>query len=156
MPEAIFPIRRAAPFDLPQLAALLDRYYAEWNVLQRDSLECVLEYLQQPAPFGFLVAEDASKLIGCVLLRPLPAIPSAAECKRLYVQPDCRGHHLASRLMDFAERLAAESALSWIYLDTGDDFTVAQTLYRNRGYAACERFNDNPQATFFFRKRLAG
>ena len=41
-----------------------------------------------------------------------------------------------------------------MYLDSKDNFDKALAMYRRRGYVACERFNDNPQATFFFRKKL--
>ena len=150
-----FNIRRATRKDLPQLAALLERYYGEWNVVQCDALERIVEYIDEPEPFGFAVAEASGVLAACVLLRRLPSITSAGECKRLYVSPDHRGHGLASRLMDYLERLAS-SEVDWIYLDTGSNFTAAQSLYRARGYESCERYNDNPQATCFFRKRLPG
>lgn len=150
-----FVIRHATREDLPQLSGLLERYYSEWNVVQRDSPGAVEEYLDQAEPLGFLIAEDRGVLVGCALLRELPQITSAAECKRLYVLPDHRGAGLASRLMDGLERTAA-SKLEWIYLDTGANFTAAQAMYLARGYEACERYNDNPQATYFFRKRLRG
>lgn len=149
-----FVVRRASRDDLPQLSALLERYYAEWKVVQRDAPERVAEYLNQPAPFGFVVVEKKGILIACVLLRALPTIPSAAECKRLYVVPEHRGEGLASLLMDYVEGFAA-ARLQWIYLDTGENFTAAQSLYRARGYESCERYNDNPQAACFFRKRLS-
>jgi GNAT superfamily N-acetyltransferase len=152
-PAVDFSIRRATPTDLPQLTSLLDRYYAEWSVVQRDDPAHISEYLRQPAPFGFLIAEHDHTLIACVLLRELPSIPATVECKRLYVLPEHRGHGLASRLMDAAESVAA-SSLDWIYLDTGADFTTAQSLYQHRGYQSIDRYNDNPQAAFFFRKRL--
>ena len=148
-----FEIRRAAPNDLPQLRVLLERYYDEWNVLQRDPPERAAEYITNPEPCGFLVAEQEHTLAGCVLLRELPALGSALECKRLYILPEYRGHGLASRLMDSVEDLASRGA-DWLYLDTGAEFTAAQSLYRGRGYEACERYNDNPQAVFFYRKRL--
>ncbi len=151
---ADFVVRRASRDDLPQLGALLERYYAEWKVVQRDAPGRVAEYLDQPAPFGFVVVEEKTVLIACVLLRVLPALPSAAECKRLYVVPEHRGEGLASLLMDYVEGFAA-ARLQWIYLDTGENFTAAQSLYRARGYESCERYNDNPQAACFFRKRLS-
>jgi len=151
---AHFVVRRASREDLPQLSALLERYYAEWDVVQRDSSGRVAEYLDQAAPLGFVVVEEKGVLIACVLLRALPAIPSAAECKRLYVVPEHRGEGLASILMDYVEGFAA-ARLQWIYLDTGENFTAAQSLYHARGYESCERYNDNPQAACFFRKRLS-
>ena len=146
-------MRRATADDLSQLTALVERYYDEWKVVQRDSPEQIAAYLQQPAPFGFVLAEERGALIGCVLLRPLPSIASAGECKRLYVVPEHRGEGFASLLMDFLEGFASEK-LDWIYLDTGTEFTAAQSLYQARGYESCERYNDNPQAACFFRKRL--
>jgi GNAT superfamily N-acetyltransferase len=150
---AQFVIRRGTRDDLPQLSALVERYYAEWDVVQRDTPERMAEYLEQPAPFGFLVVEENGVLVACVLLRALRSIPSAAECKRLYVVPEHRGEGLASLLMDYVEGFAA-GRLEWIYLDTGANFAAAQALYRARGYEPCERYNDNPQAACFFRKRL--
>jgi ribosomal protein S18 acetylase RimI-like enzyme len=152
---AQFVVRRARRGDLAQLSALLERYYSEWNVVQRDAPERTVEYLEQSAPFGFVVIEEKCVLVACVLLRTMPAMPSAAECKRLYVIPEHRGEGLASLLMDYVEGLAAAGRLEWIYLDTGANFTAAQSLYSARGYESCERYNDNPQATCFFRKKLS-
>jgi GNAT superfamily N-acetyltransferase len=151
---AQFVVRRATRDDLPQLSALLERYYAEWDVVQRDAPEDIAEYLDHPAPFGFVVVEENGLLIACVLLRALPSIAAAVECKRLYVIPEHRGEGLASLLMDYVEGFAA-GRLEWIYLDTGANFTAAQALYHARGYETCERYNDNPQAACFFRKRLS-
>lgn len=148
-------LRRATPADLPAVLALLDRYYTEWTVWEHDPPEGVLHYIVQPSPFGYIIAERAGSLIACVMLRPIPSVPSAAECKRLFVTPEARGHGLASQLMDHVESLAAAHHLAWIYLDSTEEFAVALTLYRNRGYESCERFNDNSQATLFFRKPLA-
>ncbi len=152
---AQFVVRRATRDDLPQLSALLERYYTEWDVVQRDAPGRVPEYLDQPAPFGFVVVEEKGVLIACVLLRSLPSIASAAECKRLYVVTEHRGEGLASLLMDYVEGLAAAGRLEWIYLDTGANFIAAQSLYHARGYESCERYNDNPQAVCFFRKRIS-
>jgi N-acetylglutamate synthase-like GNAT family acetyltransferase len=146
-------IRRATRDDLTQLTSLVERYYSEWNVVQRDPPERVMEYIDEPAPFGFVVVEANGVLVACVLLRRLQSPASAAECKRLYVLPNFRGAGLASRLMDYIEQLAM-GTVDWVYLDTGANFHAAQSLYHARGYEACERYNDNPQATCFFRKRL--
>jgi len=42
-----------------------------------------------------------------------------------------------------------------MYLDTKDDLISAIKFYQRQGYEACERYNDNPQATMFMRKKLA-
>ena len=91
---------------------------------------------------------------GFVVLRDLPSIPRAGECKRLYVQPSARGHRIAEKLMDALESFAQAQGLDSIYLDSYHDLEAAIALYRKRGYTECERYNDNPQATIFLRKHL--
>ena len=46
--------------------------------------------------------------------------------------------------------------LEWVYLDSYDDLKAAIAVYEKRGYARCERYNENPQATVFMRKNIAG
>ena len=62
---AKFMVRRATRDDLSQLSALLERYYTEWDVVQRDAHEHTAEYLNQPAPFGFVVVEEDGVLLLC-------------------------------------------------------------------------------------------
>jgi ribosomal protein S18 acetylase RimI-like enzyme len=146
-------IRRATPADLSAILALLDLYYTEWDIWQRDPPEKILHDLQHPH-LGFVLAEMDSVRAACVLLRDLPAVPSAAECKRLFVAPAFRGHGLAHALMDATEAAARAAHLDFLYLDTKSEFTTAIALYRRRGYEETPRYNDNPQATIFLRKRL--
>jgi hypothetical protein len=42
-----------------------------------------------------------------------------------------------------------------LYLDTKDDLDNAIRFYLRHGYKCCGRYNRNPQATMFMRKRLA-
>ena len=146
-------IRRATKADLTSVGALLDNYYTEWDIWQRDPPEMILTYIQYPQ-LGFLLAEVDAKAAGCVLLRPLPSIPNAVECKRLFVAPEFRGQRLAALLMDAAENAAREAGSQWVYLDSKAEFTTAIALYRRRGYQEIDRFNDNEQATIFMRKSL--
>jgi hypothetical protein len=32
---------------------------------------------------------------------------------------------------------------------------IAVALYKKRGYVPCDRYNDNPQATLFLRKKVS-
>jgi len=148
-----FVIRRALPSDYSTLHDLLQRYYTEWDIWLRDPPEKTAADLAHPQ-LGFFLAEIDGKPAGCVLLRPLPAIPAATECKRLYVAPEFRGHGLASKLMDAAEYHALQAGLDWIYLDSRAEMTTAIALYRRRGYEEIKRFNDNAEAAIFLRKRL--
>ena len=132
---------------------LLQEYYEAVHVVQRDTPEKIQTILDDRAS-GMWIAYLASKPVGCVVLRDLPSIPRAGECKRLYVQPSARGHRIADKLMDALESFAQAQGLDSIYLDSYHDLKAAIALYRKRGYTECERYNDNPQATIFLRKHL--
>ena len=153
-------IRRATADDLRALHALLQLYYREGDVQHTEDEQSLQATLNQH-PYGFFLAElspttDAADTIaGCVLYRPLPSIPQAAECKRLFVLPQFRGHNIAARLMDTLEDTARASNLRWIYLDSKDIFQAAISMYRRRGYTDTPRYNQNPEATIFLRKDLA-
>jgi ribosomal protein S18 acetylase RimI-like enzyme len=152
-------IRRARASDLPALHALLQLYYSEGDVQHTEDEQSLNAYLNQH-PYGFFFAElsptpTTAQIAGCVLYRSLDTLPLAAECKRLFVLPQFRGHNIAARLMDTLEDTARDSGLRWIYLDSKDIFQAAINLYRRRGYTDCPRYNQNPEATIFLRKDLA-
>jgi GNAT superfamily N-acetyltransferase len=133
---------------------LLAEYYEAVHVAIRDP-PGALETIIQDSASGVWLAFLDHEPVGCVLLRRLSSVPSAAECKRLYVRPSARDRGVAGRLLDALEEHARTEGLQWIYLDSYDDLTTAIALYERRGYLRCARYNDNPQATIFMRKRLA-
>lgn len=133
---------------------LLEEYYDAVNVVQRDTLEAIDKFIDDPFS-GLWLAYLKEKPVGCVVLRKLTTIPYAGECKRLYVQPTARGYGIAAKLLDAQEDFARSKGLRWIYLDSYDDLKIAIALYRRRGYVSCKRYNDNPQATIFLRKNIA-
>jgi ribosomal protein S18 acetylase RimI-like enzyme len=147
-------IRRATPDDLPQLQTLLQTYFAEIGVQYVDSRADLHAYLTSRT-LGFYVAETDKELVGCVLTRQLPCFPGGVECKRLYVLPAFRHHHLATQLMDAAEASALAHGATWVYLDSRRDLTAAIDLYLHRGYIECGRYNENPEASIFLKKSLA-
>lgn len=132
---------------------ILQEYYEAVHVVQRDNPDALQNLLDEPGS-GMWLARLGNEVVGCVVLRRLPSIPFAAECKRLYVKPSARGKHVATFLLDAQEAYARNQGFDWIYLDTYDDLKSAIALYEQRGYQRCERYNDNPQATLFMRKRL--
>jgi DNA-binding MarR family transcriptional regulator/GNAT superfamily N-acetyltransferase len=134
---------------------LLEEYYEAASVIQRDTPEAIQQVIGDDSS-GIWVAYLRGKAVGCVMLRRLTSIPFAGECKRLYVRPEARGKGLADALLDAQEAFARSKGLQWIYLDSYDDLKAAIALYRKRGYLPCERYNDNPQATMFFRKNIGG
>jgi len=133
--------------------ALVEEYYEAIGVLVRDDRAALEHYLACPDSPIWIASVDGAPA-GCVMLRPLPQVPNAAEVKRLYVRPAFRGLRLAHALMQAAEQYARDFGLRWLYLDTKDDLHAAIHFYSTTGYEDCERYNDNPQATRFFRKLL--
>jgi GNAT superfamily N-acetyltransferase len=134
---------------------LLNEYYEAVNVTQRDTPTTIKKIIQENAG-GVWLAYLNKQAVGCVVLKALPSIPAAAECKRLYVKPQARGHGLAGTMLDALEAFARDKGLAWIYLDSFDALKAALALYKKRGYVPCDRYNDNPQATLFLRKSLRG
>lgn len=146
-------VHRTTPQHGATAFSLIEEYYEAVGVVVRDDRAALEYYLASPdSPIWIASVNDAPA--GCVMLRPLPQIPSAAEVKRLYVRPAFRGLRLAHALMHAAEEQARHSGIHWLYLDTKDDLHAAIHFYLSTGYQPCPRYNDNPQATLFLRKQL--
>ena len=146
-------VQRVAPHQAEAAFALVEEYYESVGVLVRDDRAALAHYLSSPDSPIWIAVVDAAPA-GCVMLRPLPQIPQAAEVKRLYVRPAFRGLRLAYALMHAVEEHARAAGLHWLYLDTKDDLQAAIHFYLGTGYQPCPRYNDNPQATLFLRKQL--
>ncbi len=105
------------------------------------------------APEGaFLVAWSEGEPVGCGALRKLS--PSRFEVKHLYVAPAGRGKGTGAALLAALEARAAELGATEVVLDTNSALEVANRLYATRGYASVPAYNDNPNATTWFRKPL--
>lgn len=148
-------IRRAGSAQADQATALLNEYFDLIGVVLRDDDAKIRAALDDSATPLWIAYVDGVAA-ACVALRPLPEVEGgrAAECKRLYVAQRFRRRGLAETLMAELERFAADARYDSVYLDTKDDLLAAIALYERLGYQRCERYNDNPQATVFMRKRL--
>lgn len=105
------------------------------------------------APDGaFLVAWAEGEPVGCGALRRLS--PQRFEVKHLYVAPAGRGMGTGAALLAALEARAAELGATEVVLDTNSALEVANRLYTTRGYASVPAYNDNPNATTWFRKPL--
>jgi ribosomal protein S18 acetylase RimI-like enzyme len=142
-------LRRA----MKEAAQILEEYYEAVHVVQRDRPGALQKMIDEPAS-GVWLAYLGDEVVGCVVLRGLDSIPQASECKRLYVRPAARGRGIADKLLDAQEEYARSQGVEWIYLDSYDDLKAAIALYERRGYERCKRYNTNPQATLFMRKRI--
>jgi GNAT superfamily N-acetyltransferase len=146
-------VQRATQHQAEAAFALIEEYYEAVGVLVRDDRAALERYLSSPDSPIWIATVDSAPA-GCVMLRPLPQIPHAAEVKRLYVRPAFRGLRLTYALMHAVEEHARAAGIQWLYLDTKDDLHAAIHFYLGTGYQPCPRYNDNPQATRFFRKQL--
>jgi GNAT superfamily N-acetyltransferase len=143
---------RASPAQRAAAWEIIDEYCRALEIVARDEPADVDRYFEEGS--GVWLASDDDAVIGCIALRPLPAIaPDAGEVKRLYVRPAARGGGIAGALLDALEGYAA-GFYRGLYLDTKDDLLPAIRFYERRGYARIPRYNDNPQATIFMRRML--
>jgi GNAT superfamily N-acetyltransferase len=148
-----YSIRQARPEDLLRSFQLVEEYFQEIGVLLRDTLAEFAQYLQGGGN-GVWLAFDREQPIGCIVLHSLTSLPRSAEIKRLFVRPAYRRQGLADRLLEALEQSAVKLSYEWLYLDTKDDLDNAIRFYHRHGYQRCDRYNRNPQATIFMRKRL--
>lgn len=146
-------LARATTAQLNDARHLLHEYFDVIGVVLRDDDDAIRAFLDDPGSAMWIAYVDGAPA-ACVAMRPLTGIAGAVECKRLYVAERHRGRGLSQALMRALEDHAAEAGHSAVYLDTKDDLRAAIRLYDSLGYERCERYNDNPQATIFMRKRL--
>jgi GNAT superfamily N-acetyltransferase len=148
-----YSIRRATIQDLSIAFAFAGEYFEEINVVVRDTKEDFAAYIRN-GDGGVWLAFAGEQPVGCIVLHRLASIPDSAEIKRLYIRASHRKQGLADRLLRALEQYAMQLSYGWLYLDTKDDLDQAIRFYERHGYKRCGRYNSNPQATIFMRKRL--
>lgn len=146
-------IERASLERMDEAYAVVREYYEAVGVVVREDAESFAREYFGDGSGVWLAYKDAT-VVGCIALRPLPRFKRAGEIKRMYVKPESRGQGIAEQMLAALEEYAAEAGYRTLYLDTKDDLTTAIRFYRRHGYEACERYNENPQATIFMRKEL--
>lgn len=104
----------------------------------------------------FLVVEDAGAPVGCGGIRRLD-VPHPAvryEVKHLYLRPSARGRGAGRALMEELERRARMLGATELVLDTNRSLEAAGALYARLGYRRIPPYNDNPNATDWYRRPL--
>jgi len=76
------------------------------------------------------------------------------EVKHLWLQPHTRGLGYGRALLAELERRAREFGATELVLDTNNSLEAAGGLYRSAGFVNVEPYNDNPNATDWYAKRL--
>ncbi|PCN48291.1 PadR family transcriptional regulator [Curtobacterium sp. 'Ferrero'] len=155
---------RTVPADLPEVDALLDAYLDE-RERTFPSTQGTYSRKRTPAsefvpPTGvFVVAYEDGEPVGCGGLRRIAddrtdggPVDVRFEVKHVYVSPAGRGRGVATAVMDELERRGAAMGATSIVLDTNDSLAAAGAMYRSRGYERVAPFNENPNATAWYRK----
>jgi len=154
---------RTVPADIPEVDELLDAYLDEREATF-PSAQGTYSRKRTPAaeftpPNGvFAVAYDDGLAVGCGGLRRIAddGADVRFEVKHVFVTPAGRGKGVATALMDTLEAAASGLGATAIVLDTNDSLVAADAMYRGRGYARVQPFNDNPNATAWYRKPVRG
>ncbi|WP_439694264.1 GNAT family N-acetyltransferase [Curtobacterium sp. SP.BCo] len=158
---------RTVPADIAEVDELLDAYLDE-RAATFPSAQGVYARKRTPAaeftpPNGvFAVAYDDDRAVGCGGLRRIADDTAGDrtdvrfEVKHVFVTPDGRGRGVATAVMDALEAAAADLGASSVVLDTNDSLVAAGAMYRGRGYERVPPFNDNPNATAWYRKPIGG
>ena len=106
-----------------------------------------------------LVSEEGHprSFVGCGGIRRIDDGADGAvrfEAKHLWLQPQVRGRGWGSLLLAELEKRAREFGGSEMVLDTNASLEAAGALYQRSGYEDVPPYNDNPNATNWYRKRL--
>jgi ribosomal protein S18 acetylase RimI-like enzyme len=108
----------------------------------------------------FLVVEDDDgAAVGCGGIRMLDTGDDddvRFEVKHVWLDPSTRGRGWATDLMNELEARARDFDATELVLDTHDTLTDAARLYARLGYRPIPAYNDNPNATRWYRKALLG
>lgn len=107
----------------------------------------------QPPRGVFVIVREFGEAIGCGGVRHLT--DSRFEVKHLWLRPLARGRGLGRGLLRELERRAIDLGATELVLDTNASLEAAGELYRSAGYAHTEPYNDNPNATDWYVKRVA-
>jgi GNAT superfamily N-acetyltransferase len=96
--------------------------------------------------------------VGCGGIRRIDDGPDRAvryEVKHLWLQLEVRGRGWGSALLAELERRARGFGATELVLDTNASLTAAAALYASAGFTDCPPYNDNPNATNWYRKVLS-
>ena len=95
-------------------------------------------------------AEVDGRPAGCVGVRPLPGSEGVCEMKRLYVEPEERGHGVGAALALAAIKAAKEIGYRKLIIDTLPSMRMAVKLYRELGFTEAPSYYQTPvEGTMF-------
>jgi len=153
---------RPSPADAPDAHALLDEYFrsrtvgfAAQGVAYRTTFPDPAAFVP-PAGVFVVLDDDEGAPMGCGGIRMIAPGPEGVryELKHLYLRPETRGRGWGRLLVeDLVERARGFGAAELV-LDTHHSLEAAGALYARTGFVAIEPYNDNPNASRWYGKRL--
>ena len=158
---------RESPTDSESATQLLDHYFASRALSFPPEQGVYKPTYPTPAQFvppdGVFIIVEGENLagepadVGCGGIRRLettgPAV-SRFEIKHVWLEPFARGTGAGRALLVELENRAAGFGATEVVLDTNASQAAADALYRSAGYESVPAYNDNPNATHWYRKHL--
>ena len=108
-----------------------------------NELKTIGQQYNQPAG-ALLLAARENIAIGCAGIRKIDH--ETAELKRMYVQDAYRGYGIGVQLLERSLQIAVTLGYQKIRLDTLQNMTKAQELYRSFGFYEIPSYRFNPLA----------
>jgi GNAT superfamily N-acetyltransferase len=135
-------VRPAARADIPQLLALVRRYWEYERISGFEALRVELllqQLIAEPHLGAAWVAETEDRLTGYLIAVTVLSLEHGglmAEIDELFVLPEARSHGAGSRLLAAAEAALAARGCVRLQLQLGMRNSAARSFYARRGYAA--------------------
>ena len=114
-----------------QFYAITEAYYTSIVGGMGERLAFVPYNASAQIPHVVLALKDG-RAVGCAGLKPYSQ--TDGEVKRLWVERELRGKHIATALMDRIEEKAAQLGFRRVILQTRPVMADAVAFYLNRGY----------------------
>ncbi|MFT4212454.1 MAG: GNAT family N-acetyltransferase [Microbacterium sp.] len=147
---------RPASVEEPDAHALLTDYFAlRAETFPGGAYRTVFPdpaTFTEPAGVFVVLEDDEHGVVGCGGIRRLDA--ARWEVKHLFVRPTGRGRGWGRMLLADLEQRARAAGAAELVLDTHHSLSAAAALYASAGFTPIEPYNDNPNATRWFAKRI--
>ena len=157
---------REASVDDPDAHALIAEYFGmRGETFPTGDYAPVFPHAENftpPAGVFLIVVEDGED-VGCGGIKKLPVpepvsvtepVEVRYEIKHLWIQPHMQGRGLGRALLNELERRARDFGATEVVLDTNASLLAAGSMYRTGGYEEIEPYNENPNATNWYRKKI--
>ena len=120
----------------------------------RKNREAFIPYNISESISHVLIASVSGVAVGCAGLKAYS--DSDVEIKRVWVDPEYRGNHISTAMMDALEKKAIELGFKRAILQTRPQMEEAVHLYTKRGYVLTDNYPpyDKLEGAICFAKEL--